>query len=93
MVPSSTVIGEHTYVSFIFKVILSFPFGIISWLNDDSLNVIYYFIGALFYSYLFYRIYFKNLGKLLWVMVLLNIMAAIFLLSFYAENPLINPAV
>ena len=83
LVSSSTFIGEHTYVSFIFKVILSFPFGIISWLNDDPLNVVYYFIGALFYSYLFYRIYFKNLSKLLWVMVLLNIMAAIFLLSFY----------
>jgi hypothetical protein len=90
LVPSSSAIGEHTYVAFIFKVILSFPFGIISWLNDDPLNVVYYFIGALFYSYLFYRIYFKNLSKLLWVMVLLNIMAAIFLLSFYAENPIIN---
>jgi hypothetical protein len=92
LVPSSSAIGEYTYVSFIFKVILSFPFGIINWLNDDPLNVVYYFIGALFYSYLFYRIYFKNLNKLLWIMVLLNIMAAIFLLSFYAENPLINPA-
>src|SRR5690348_5573393 len=77
LVPSSSVIGEHTYVSFIFKVILSFPFGIINWLNDDPLNVIYYFIGALFYSYLFYGIYYKNLSKILWVMVLLNIMAAI----------------
>ena len=92
LVPSSSAIGERTYVSFIFKVILSFPFGIINWLNDDPLNVVYYFIGALFYSYLFYRIYFKNLSKLLWIMILLNIMAAIFLLSFYAENPFINPA-
>lgn len=89
---ASNSIGEHTYVSFIFKVILSFPFGIINWLNNDGLNVVYYFIGAVFYSYIFYRIYYKTLGKLLWVMVLLNIMAAIFLLSFYAENPLINPA-
>ena len=91
ILPSSAIIGEHTYVSFIFKVPLSFPFGIINWLNNDGLNVVYYFIGALFYSYLFYGIYHKNLSKILWVMVLLNIMAAIFLLSFYIENPLINP--
>jgi hypothetical protein len=87
--PASTTIGEQTYVSFVFKVILAFPFGIINWFNDDPLNIVFYFLGAVFFSYLFYRVYYKKLAQLLWVMVLLNIMAAIFLLSFYAENPLI----
>ena len=91
LLPTYTKIGEQTYVAFIFKVILAFPFGIINWMNDDPLNVVFYFIGAVFYSFLFYRVYYKKLAKLLWAMVLLNIMAAIFLLSFYAENPLINP--
>jgi len=83
------IIGEQTYISFIFKVILAFPFGIINWLNNDPLNIVFYFLGAVFFSYLFYRIYYKKLGQLLWIMVLLNIMAAIFLLSFYSENPLV----
>jgi hypothetical protein len=83
--------GEHGYVSFVFKVILGFPFGLINWLNNDPLNIVYYFIGALFYSYVFYKFYYKTLSKLLWVMLLLNVMAAIFLLAFFAENPLIIP--
>jgi hypothetical protein len=76
-------------VSFIFKVVLAFPFGIINWFNDHPLNIVFYFLGAIFFSYLFYRVYYKKLTQLLWVMVLLNIMAVIFLLSFYAENSLI----
>jgi hypothetical protein len=87
--PASTTIGEHIYVSFIFKVVFAFPFGIINWFNDDPLNIVFYFLGAVFFSYLFYKVYYKKLPQLLWIMVLLNIMAAIFLLSFYAENPLI----
>lgn len=86
---NNNVIGEQTYVSFIFKVVLAFPFGIIDWFNDESLNMVFYYIGALFYSFLFYKIYEKKLGKLLWVMLMLNIMAAIFLLSFYVENPIV----
>jgi hypothetical protein len=83
--------GEQGYISFVFKVILGFPLGIINWLNNDPLNIVYYFIGALFYSYVFYKFYYKTLSKLLWVMLLLNVMAAIFLLAFFAENPLIIP--
>lgn len=89
VVSNTHIIGEQTYISFIFKVILAFPFGIIDWFNDDPLNIVFYFLGAVFFSYLFYKVYYKKLGQLLWVMVLLNIMAAIFLLSFYSENPLV----
>ena len=89
VLPTATVIGEQTYVSFIFKVILAFPFGIINWMKDDPLNIVFYFLGAVFFSFLFYRVYYKKMGQLLWSMVLLNIMAAIFLLSFYVENPLV----
>lgn len=89
VVSNTHIIGEQTYISFIFKVILAFPFGIIDWFNDDPLNIVFYFFGAVFFSYLFYKVYYKKLGQLLWVMVLLNIMAAIFLLSFYSENPLV----
>lgn len=85
---ASRSFGEHTYVSFLFKVILAFPFGILNWFKEDPLNVVYYFFGALFYSFLFFRIYYKEMSRLLWVMVMLNILAAIFLLSFYIENPL-----
>lgn len=89
VVSNTHIIDEQTYISFIFKVILAFPFGIIDWFNDDPLNIVFYFLGAVFFSYLFYKVYYKKLGQLLWVMVLLNIMAAIFLLSFYSENPLV----
>lgn len=81
-------IGEYTYVIFIFQVILAFPFGIINWFNGDALNVVFYFLGAIFYSFLLYRIYYKKMSTLLWVMLLLNILAAIFLMSFFLENPL-----
>jgi hypothetical protein len=90
--PSYTTppIDEHTYVTFLFHVVFAFPFGIINWFNNDPLNIVFYFMGALFYSYLLYKVYFKKIGQLLWIMVLLNIMAAIFLLSFYAENPILT---
>lgn len=81
-------ISEHAYVSFIFKVVLAFPFGILNWFKEDALNIVFYFFGAFFYSFLFFRIYYRQMSRLLWVMVLLNILAAIFLLSFYVENPL-----
>lgn len=90
IVPTYTTrgIGEYTYVAFFFKVILAFPFGILNWFKEDPLNIVFYFFGAMFYSFLFYRIYYKDISRLLWVMLVLNILAAIFLLSFYIENPL-----
>ena len=84
---STSSLGSYKYVVFIFEVILSFPFGVVSWVNDKPLNLIYYFMGCLFYTLFFYTVYKQKLSGLLWVMVLLNILAAIFLFAFAVDNP------
>jgi hypothetical protein len=80
--------SEHTFVDFFFNVVLAFPFGIISWFNQAPLNIIFYYLGALLYSFLFYKVYYKKIGNVLSIMVLLNVMAIIFLFAFFLENPL-----
>lgn len=82
--PSS--LGPYKYVVFFFQVVLSFPFGVVSWVNHQPLNLVYYFIGCLFYTLFFYTVYKRKLAGLLWVMVLLNILAAIFLFAFAVDN-------
>jgi hypothetical protein len=91
VVPTYTSRGldEYAYVVFIYKVILAFPFGIMNWLKDSSLNVVYYFFGSVFYSFLLYRVFYRKVSNLLWFMLLLNILATIFLMSFLLENPVI----
>src|SRR5215211_6025542 len=86
---SSRNFGEYAYVVFLFKVILAFPFGIGNWLNDSPLNVVYYFFGSVFYSFLLYRVFYRKISSLLWFMLLLNVLATIFLMSFLLENPII----
>jgi hypothetical protein len=85
---ATPVIDEYTYINFVFEVVLAFPFGILDWFNGRPLNIVFFFFGALFYSFLFYQVYYKNIRKPLWVMVVLNILAALFLLAFYTENPI-----
>lgn len=83
---SPTSLGPYKYVVFFFQVVLSFPFGVVSWVNHQPLNLIYYFIGCLFYTLFFYAVYKRKLAGLLWVMVLLNVLAAIFLFAFAVDN-------
>lgn len=89
-VPTYSVraLSEQTFVDFFFEVILAFPFGIVSWFNDEPLNVIYYYLGAFLYSFLFYKIYDKKISNALDVMVLLNLLAVIFLFAFFLDNPM-----
>ena len=87
--PSS--LGPYKYVVFFFEVILSFPFGVVTWVNHQPLNLVYYFIGCLFYTLFFYTVYKQKLSGLLWVMVLLNILAAIFLFAFAVDNQTFVP--
>ncbi|HEY1112031.1 MAG TPA: hypothetical protein VGE66_00660 [Chitinophagaceae bacterium] len=87
--PSS--LGPYRYTVFIFEVVLSFPFGVVSWVNQQPLNLVYYFIGCLFYTLFFYRVFHQKLAGLLWVMVLLNVLAVIFLFAFAVDNHLLMP--
>ncbi|MEI6949085.1 hypothetical protein V9K67_18020 [Paraflavisolibacter sp. H34] len=91
MVPTYTERGftDYTSVTFLFKVVLAFPLGIINWLKDAPLNPVFYLFGCIFYSFLLYRIYYRKVDKLLWFMLMLNVLAAIFFISFLQENPLI----
>jgi hypothetical protein len=94
IVPTYTERGftEYTSVTFLFKVIMAFPLGILDWLKDEPLNPVFYFSGCVFYSFLFYRIYYRKVDKLLWFMLMLNVLAAIFFISFLQENPLVIDA-
>lgn len=87
--PSS--LGSYRYVVFFYEVVLAFPFGVVSWVNHQPLNLVYYFIGCLFYTLFFYRVFHQKLSGLLWVMVLLNVLAVIFLFAFAVDNQLLMP--
>jgi hypothetical protein len=82
--PSS--LGPYKHVVFFFQVVLSFPFGVVSWVNHQPLNLVFYFIGCLFYTFFFYIVYRQKLPGLLWVLVLLNILAVIFLFAYAVDN-------
>lgn len=82
-------LGPYRYVVFFFEVVLAFPFGVVSWVNHQPLNLVYYFMGCLFYTLFFYRVFHQRLSLLLWVMVLLNVLAAIFLFAFAVDNHLL----
>lgn len=84
-------LGPYRYVVFFFEVVLAFPFGVVSWVNHQPLNLVHYFIGCLFYTLFFYRVFHQKLSGLLWVMVLLNVLAAIFLFAFAVDNHLLVP--
>lgn len=86
---SPASLGPYKYVVFFFEVVLSFPFGVVNWVNHQPLNLVYYFVGCLFYTLFFYRVYHQKLSGLLWVMVLLNVLAAIFLFAFAVDNHLL----
>jgi hypothetical protein len=88
---SPTSLGPYRYVVFFYEVVLSFPLGVVSWVNHQPLNLVFYFIGCLFYTFFFYRVFHQKLTGLLWVMVLLNVLAVIFLFAFAVDNQLFFP--
>lgn len=83
---SPASLGPYKYTVFVFEVVLSFPLGVVSWVNHQPLNLVYYFVGCLFYTLFFFAVYQRKLSGLLWVMVLLNVLAAIFLFAYAVEN-------
>ena len=83
---SAESLGPYKNVVFFFQVVLAFPFGVVSWVNNQPLNLVFYFLGCLFYTLFFYTVYKQKLSGLLWVMVLLNVLAAIFLFSYAIDN-------
>lgn len=83
---SAESLGPHKGVVFFFQVVLAFPFGVVSWVNSQPLNLVFYFMGCLFYTLFFYTVYKQKISGLLWVMVLLNVLAAIFLFAYAVDN-------